>query len=159
MKLPCKELENLLLDGSVLKARIEIVAMRRSEAKGEDIATPSIHQIDEKIDAFSLEEEVKNPVWCHWLANRLSQRIPSNPSIIAEAEKEFSVCWHDPKWRRLHGSGKAILTSVRKWLQAEFLLTLGATEKLFAHLTPSPELRALFDQVANYIESVPAAPK
>jgi ABC-type transport system involved in cytochrome c biogenesis ATPase subunit len=152
LRLPCKELENLLLlDGRAVEAAAENVARLREIRTGERILRPTAQQIETKIDEFTQAADVRRPLECHWEFRWLKERGMAGPESLDEARKQFEKFWADPQWRRRCCGGKQVLKMLKHWIQEEFKLSFGSIERLFEGYEPDPELREMFDALDNYV--------
>ena len=153
IRLPGKELENLLLlSPESISAAVQSAAERRRQFVEDDVVTPNVDQIQERIVEFSrdgkLREVVERQWMCCWAcAEHLSLNEPGH---LKKAQEEFQDRWEDDVWRIRCCPGKEVLRRLRKWLQDDFSLSL-SIPLLFEYYEPSTELRELMDALEKHI--------
>ncbi|MBN2025124.1 MAG: AAA family ATPase [Pirellulales bacterium] len=146
VKLPCKEIENLLLlqPKSLADAAKNAAELRR-ESTHEECSAPTCEEIERMIDEVSSLEEIKEKVQCNWVANRLGRTRDGGE--LKKWQKEFKTRWTDAAFRRRYGPGKAILAGVKKRLQDERKISLPAP---FRFYQPDAELMEIFQKISDH---------
>lgn len=154
VRLPCKELENLLLmNPQAIVLAAERGAEMRLKATGKRVNLPSKDQVAAKIDEITESEATKETVQCQWIALRCkATKGPVDGGVIAEAQKSFKDFWSNPENRRRCCPGKDTLATVRRWFQEDFGLSPGSTEAMFTHYQPSPEIIALLKAISDHLQ-------
>lgn len=151
LRIPCKELENLVLDGQTINAAAASVAEKREREVERDVPHPTADEINSKIDELSKSDEVRQPLYSAWLARWLDRSNARDAGAIAKAEREFEGLFADPSWRRKHCSGKKILRKLRRWLQETYDLTL-TDDVLFGAYEPDNTVKSLFNKLQAHID-------
>jgi len=156
IRLPCKELENLLLLDATTVAS---AAKKAAEARATETATepkfPSEAEVEVTIAQVSQMPFVRQTIEDQWIVQWFKVRGKlSDAGQLAEARREFETRWQNLAWRRRCCPGKAILRRVRQWLQAEPWKLSVSPKQLFDAFEPDAELRSLFDKVQEYVDRV-----
>lgn len=109
LRLPCKELENLLLlsTGTLTRAVTE-AADRRSQYTRSDVTTPSPEEIESKIDDITGLVEIKDTLKPHWICQWAQKNAINlnDEGQLKRAQDEFEKLWGNPEWRRRCCPGK-----------------------------------------------------
>lgn len=152
IRLPCKELENLLLlSPESISAAVQREAERRRQFV-EDVNTPGEDQIRERIIEVSHDDDLRQivePQWmCCW-ADREHLNL-NEPGQLKNAQAEFQARWADDDWRIRCCPGKKVLQRLRTWLQADFSISL-SLQLMFACYEPTDEVRRLVDALEQHV--------
>jgi predicted ATPase len=154
LRLPVKEIENLLLSGKTFRSAIDREILRRNDRSK---VAPSVDELEAKIDEHTGSKELRHVVWVQWLFQHIERKRPSHAGDIKEAEEEFETLWNETAWRRRCCPGKEVLKSLRSWIQQSLKLTL-SDDLLFECYEPSLEIHNLFDALEGYVRP-PKAPQ
>jgi predicted ATPase len=152
-KLPCKELENLvLLQPECIALAAENAAAARRERVDGRATAPDVVMISEKIDEITLADETRKEMCPRWLASWCGDQNAAldNETVLAEGMKELDRRCTDPEWRRRCMPGKLVLRRLRNWLAKEYSLSVSCAQ-LFTGYEPTEEVRKLFDAVATHV--------
>ena len=105
--LPCKELENVFCDASILFRAYE--------------GAISLEELQQIIDAESARSELVDE-WCYQVRHRVRDRLPSSDDRSTrerQADDTFAAWKNDPDLRRRLVAGKGLLRKVRKRIRDE----------------------------------------
>jgi hypothetical protein len=153
IRLPCKELENLLLfSPDTLTEAARRSAEARAASTGGPAVVPSREDVERKIDELTKSSDLEDLVETQWLVRWAAPSGIRDAGRLAEGKRAFQQCWSSFEWRRRCCPGKEVLTRLRQWLQAEpYKLSL-TTRKLFEAYTPGPEIQELFDKLEDCVK-------
>jgi AAA domain, putative AbiEii toxin, Type IV TA system len=150
VRLPAKELENLLLlqPGAIAgRARNAFEQrLQRTSSVGEG---PTEEEIANLIDEATRISEISGRVKYNWVANHLPDRKP-DAGDLQKLDEEFSALWNDVEFRRRYCPGKEVLRQVKKSLQDRYQVSF-ATESVFAFYDPDSQTRDLFDRIEQHV--------
>jgi len=154
VRLPCKELENLLLlsPAAIAKAA-QKEADRRQGFSGTPARYPTLQEVEQKIDECSAGNDIKQKLIFNWIRcwSESTGTDLHGPGNLEQAQKEFEVRWNDSLWRRRCCPGKLVLRKMRQWLKDNFVLNLGLSGA-FDDYEPDPEFRKLLDDLDLYVK-------
>lgn len=152
IRLPCKELENLLLSPECIYMAAQKAADRRQQFVDKEVAVPDKDQIHERIITISHADDLRDIVKSQWMCSwaKDGSRNLNEAGQLKQAEEEFLGRWEDSDWRTQCCPGKEILKRLRKWLQDEYKLSM-PTALMFECYEPSEELRSLIDALEQHI--------
>jgi hypothetical protein len=160
LRLPCKELENLLLlNPDAIANAAQAEAERRAAFTGKPPRWPSTDEVEAEIVRLTQAPDLMNQVRVQWMTQNLSFTTGGtlDPGQFKRAEDNFQGLWKGSQWRRRWCPGKRVLADVREWLQgAPFGLTLGI-DAMFVAYEPTPELRRLFDALERFVNEESSA--
>ena len=155
-KLPCKELENLvLLSPECIEKACAAAAESRSSMVDDEVAPPALDAINRKIDEISVTDEIKDKLRPHWLCawgTSEGKDIRKNDAHVQGA-KRFEKYWSDSDWRRRCCPGKTILKKLQDWIQKEFKISLSLS-LLFSHYDPPEDIKKLLDALEEHFAEV-----
>jgi len=126
LSLERKEVENYLLEPSLLAAAIRASAKRREEGTGKDVKVPNKDTVAEVLTSNLTDDEVRNIV--RWqVLPRYRQLLDSQAADSTKersADEWFEKQWADKQWRIRNCPGKVVLKRMRQWCQEKWCLTL-----------------------------------
>ena len=156
-RLPCKELENLLLNsGDTIEKAAKIAAEVRSVYSSSPTISPTSAQVEAKIDELTAMPDLHDLVRPQWLVRWAGVKGIHDAGQLINGEREFEACWSSAEWRRRCCPGKEVLSRLRQWLQAEpYKLSLTLTQ-LFNAYTPGKDIQELFDKLEDYVKKARA---
>ena len=133
-------------------AAVQKAAERRRGYVEEDVATPDVDRIRERIVEISRADELREAVETQWMCcwAEAERRDLNEPGQLKGTREEFQARWDDDNWRVRCCPGKKVLGRLRKWLQDDYSLTL-SIPLLFDCYEPSSELRELMDALEKHI--------
>jgi energy-coupling factor transporter ATP-binding protein EcfA2 len=158
-RLPCKELENLLLlSPDTVYNAARAAAAKRSANTDAPAPSPSREDVERKIEELSGATDLRDTVEPQWLVRWAQpQGGIRDPGQMVQGKKEFEKVWSSLEWRRRCCPGKEVLARLKRWLQGEpYKLSL-TLRQLFDVYQPDQEIRELFDRLEAYINRVLAA--
>jgi hypothetical protein len=153
IRLPCKELENLLLLSPVaIASAARKEADRRSARDGREPQCPTPDEIQAKIDELSQVQQVRDAIEDQWLCLWMRHHGGAvEPGLLRQARQAFQTLWSDATWRRRFCPGKKVLSLLRQWFQgAPWNLSL-SNKGLFSEYQPDADLLRLFDELEKYV--------
>jgi predicted ATPase len=154
LRLPCKELENLfIISPESIYAAANEAARHRERATTMPNKTPSLEQVQKKIDECTASEASKNAIENQWLFRWIERHPLTDAGRLQEARNEFTKYWSDAEWRRRCCPGKMALRAIRGWLQAEYRLTVTPSNLLDAY-EPSDELKNLIERADQHVNKI-----
>ena len=157
LRLPCKELENLLLIAdSSISAAVARAAERRRGFTQDEVRTPSEDEIKHKVRELSAAVDIRDTVKPQWMCSWAQrQKVNLNePGSLQRVEEEFQKYWDRDEWRIRCCPGKEVLKRLRRWLQDEYHLTL-TDGLLFDSYQPDAEMMRLIDACERHIVAEP----
>lgn len=124
--LPRKEIENYLVEPSVLASAAGDAARKRTDRTGADVSVPTqadlATELQDILNRVAIREQVRWQV-IHRYRDSLEGDLDGSTKE-KKADEWFQAQWSDPKWRLAHCPGKAVLKEVRDWCQQHYSLTL-----------------------------------
>ena len=118
--LPCKEIENILLQPNAIK---RVVRKHAAEAVSED----QLSLIDEEFDRLILDarDQVFGQRMGHFIQHQLSKKPKMDtPTLSNDFQKLFSEDWKSAQFRRKVVPGKAVFSLLAKFTQDQFKVSL-----------------------------------
>lgn len=153
LRLPCKEIENLLLLQPEALARVaNQEAQKRRTTTGEETAPLSSAEIEKHIDEVSASDVIRKKIENNWIATRL--RPNTDGGELTKRQDEFARLWDDAMFRRRYGPGKDILACLRRWLQQERKVSF-SFRAAFDFYEPTNDVRQLFEQIHKHFHPQP----
>lgn len=120
--LPCKEIENLLLVPRAIQAVVEKYSTKKLTSE----ILESIVSEYEKI-VGECRDAVFSMRMGHFIQYRLSKNPKMDmPTLSSEFQKKFSEDWVDAEYRKSVVPGKAVFSSLARYVQEKFGVTLTA---------------------------------
>ena len=153
LRLPCKELENLLLlQPETICEAVAMEIQRRDEHTAETVREPTLEVITSKIDELTEADDVRSKVEPQWLCSWSERKHLdlNDTGQLSGAQREFKSRWENPNWRRACCPGKIVMKRLRQWLQQSFNVSLG-TLRIFDHYTASETLAQLFNRLEEHL--------
>jgi hypothetical protein len=148
VRLPCKEIENLLLvSPEALEKAAARAAERRQDYTSGSCRPPTLGQIERFIDEVTASDAIRAMVEANWIAKRLRPRTDGGD--LSRQRDAFGEHWKDPAFRRRFGPGKAVLARLRQWLQRDWKVSLNSP---FECYEPSEDLMAVFRSVQEHFK-------
>lgn len=154
IRLPCKELENLLLlSPRTIAAAAREEAEKRGDYLGTPVPSPSEEEIARRIDELTLAKDIEDQARGHWIHrwSRENNVNLNNAGELARGGKLFTEHWKDAEWRRRFCPGKVVLKLLKEWLQKEYSLSFGV-RTLFRNYEPDERIRGLFDKLEAHVK-------
>lgn len=151
-KLPCKELENLLLlQPEAIYSRLEEIAKTKENGTVGSDRNISTEEISSMVDLCSKDPVVTDQVRLNWITKRLpSDRRPDSGELQVLEEK-FRALWDDPLFRRRHCPGKKVLRALKKQLQEKCGLSF-SDASAFSHYKTPLEIHDLFEKIHTHLK-------
>ncbi len=149
-RLPCKELENLiLLQPTVIKQALDEVAERKRSFTGEIVPVPDADTIAKWVDAILNSQDIIDLVADHWIVKML----PEHPDggHLKNARMKFETFWGIPDNRLRFGPGKRVLARLRHRIQSELKLSLQGLSSLFSFYQPKDDMIQIIEAVKNHL--------
>lgn len=153
LRLPCKELENLLLlDPDAIHKAVVTENHRRGTYGTEQIRLPTVEDLNNRIEEFILDNKLKDVVRLQWIR---AWAVSENVDLKKEGEltrggQEFEHRWGIADWRRRCCPGKRVLKQIKGWLQKDFQVSFGLMS-IFEHYEPTQELRDLIEKLEEHL--------
>jgi len=150
-RLPCKELENLLLlSVEALVTALQHCAERRQSFIGKPVSVPTQEELSAMITGVSEESFARESIIDHWIMSRM----PPNPDAghLRTARQEFDSFWSDSANRLRFGPGKKMLARVRALVQERYQLSLPSTPELFGHYTIPSDVSHVLEGIRNHLD-------
>lgn len=151
LRLPCKELENLLL---MQPAAIFAAARKALEGRGNGEANASLtpEAIEAEIDRIAVSDDIVKKVRFNWIANWIKvNKRPADAGCLAKAEEEFLKLWAAPMWRHRVCPGKEVLSRLKSWLQQKYHVSFPTLKVLFESYVPTADIRELFSTMYSHL--------
>ncbi len=147
LRLPCKEIENLLL----LQPKAILSRLIKAAESRPDAELPDLHRIEELIDTQTASDNITKQVQFQWIAKRCPEGRQPEAGELKALTEEFRTKWEDPAFRRRFCPGKLALTGVKRALQEATKLSF-STDSVFDFYEPnatksnlySPRPRSMF---------------
>jgi hypothetical protein len=139
-RLKRKEIENYLLEPTVVFAAISRLADQRRQRTGRDVVLPTPDELAAKLNGILLQPEIMNLVKFQVLP-RYRETLPREHDPAHReriGEEWFASRWQDESWRLRNCPGKQVLSSLREWVQKSFQVTL-TTRALVDSLAECPQ--------------------
>lgn len=154
IRLPCKELENLLLlsPECVIEA-VQAEAERRLQQRPDPaFVLPTVEELVKQIDSLTRLKENADTLKHQWMAGWIEKqdRARIDGGVLRQAEDEFLTLWENAQWRTRWSPGKEVLKGVRRWLKDTFKTNL-SLPACFQRYKPSPEIQTLFDALEQHV--------
>jgi hypothetical protein len=131
LRLPCKELENLLLLSvetiyAACKAQTEEKKTRYPDKLYKELDRATLSK---KIDEISGNEENKEKMRMQWIGAKLHKHASKGdmPGLLIRYNTEYDEIWKKSEWRLRHSSGKYVLKKLREWLTTEYNVSISTT--------------------------------
>jgi hypothetical protein len=146
--LPFKEIENVLLSGAAIKK----VIRKYSREKVDD---DRLEIIDRELDSVlqSYKDEVFGQRVGHFIQYKLTKNPGlDTPTLTSSFQREFSSKWNEMEFRLSSVPGKKVFSTLSKFTQEEFLVTLTPTrvcEEISLGETPQ-KLIEIFSNFREY---------
>ncbi len=121
-----KEIENYLIEPTVIQAGITRLAEQRRQRTGREIAVPTLEAITAKLEEILAEPDVTNLVKFQVLP-RYRETLPRDQDPAQRertGDEWFTSRWADRDWRIRNCPGKQVLASLRDWVQWTCRVTL-----------------------------------
>jgi hypothetical protein len=153
-RLPCKELENLLLlSPDTIYAAARKAAEMREANSGSPAVAPSREEVESKIEELSAATDLREIVETQWLVRWAEpQGGIHDPGQLTKGKREFEKHWSSLEWRRRCCPGKEVLRRMRQWLQSEpYKLSL-TLPRLFDAYQPDADIQRMFDNLEQYVK-------
>jgi len=154
-KLPCTELENLLLldTKAIFEAANESARRRLEYIKGGQ-KIPTLDEINNAIDEVTKTDEVESAARRNHMARILRSSVSAIDKVdgdsMKRAEDQFTAMWNDPMQRRRYCDGKRVLALTKVWFQRNYGITIGSAERIFGFYTVPPDLQKLFAAIEAF---------
>jgi len=150
VRLPAKELENLLLlQPGAIAARVRNALEQRLQRTISGGEGPTEEKVANLIDEATRQSEFTHRVRYNWVANHLPDRKP-DAGDLQKLDGEFSALWSNSEFRRRYCPGKDVLKHVKKSLQDRHQVSF-PTESVFAFCDPDSQTRDLFDKIEQHV--------
>ena len=152
LRLPCKELENLVLDECVILAAVDVAAKNRQGFVGGEVTQPTRDDVKSQIDAVTASESITKSVRSHWIRRWAVENRQSldKEGVLTNGENQFDRRWAEADYRRRCCPGKQVLKQVFKWLQDNYKISI-SVKSLFQQFEPDDALRAMCDRLEQHI--------
>jgi predicted ATPase len=135
-----KEIENYLIEPTVIYEGIKQLAKQRHQRTGREVVTPTLDAIMAKLEEILGESKLMKLVKFQVLP-RYRETLPrdKDPAKKERAGDEwFDQRWIDRDWRIRNCPGKQVLANLRDWAQKTFQVTL-TTRALVNSLKECPK--------------------
>ncbi len=146
IRLPCKELENLILRApSSVHAELERRRNARQSYTGTTLDIPTLKELEAKIDELTLDQ--RDTTLSQFLSSRLKMRGTDN-SVIQEVMRDFEDKWSQFEWRRAWVPGKAVVRALNGWLQTRYRIS-SSVPSYFESFTPEEDIVRIFGSIKD----------
>jgi len=147
-----KEVENYLLEPSILARAARIAADARKKHTQQTVAPPTQEEIEKELKAITNSDEIRGLVECQLKPQyRASLDIKLHSSDReSRADAWFNTKWANQDWRLERCPGKRGLALLRSWCQETHGLSLGTATLLAAVEGCPPELDSLGESLSAF---------
>jgi len=152
LRLQRKEIENYLLDSTVVAEAVSNLVEQRKKYVDKSINYPSLDDIQDEINKILSSAEICTTVKCQVVPKYRDTLDNSlDPSTKEQKGEEwFSENWNDQAWQIRNCPGKEVLTQLRTWCQNKYHLTLTPSKLAEALLQLPDDVAEIMDKLQKY---------
>jgi predicted ATP-dependent endonuclease of OLD family len=148
-RLPCKELENLLL---LQPKAIFDRLVKAAELAGRSLDL-TLNALDSLIDSETLLNNITDTVRLNWISKRCPPDRRPDAGELRKLEEDFERTWADPQFRRRFCPGKQVLTNIKRKIQEATGLSF-TNDSAFDFYEPPDDVRRVLDAVDDHIQKL-----